>query len=89
VCDSVEVAAFRYSTAIELRVYVIASPDGLDDPRFIIDVPAHGAAIYTADDDHAGCRRRRGGLRGSCSASSRLGDVCRKQPIDGVRHTVG
>ena len=33
---------------------------------------AHGAPIYTADDDHAGCRRRRGGLRGSRSASSRL-----------------
>ena len=61
-CDNVDVATLRYSTATELRVDVIASTDGLDDRRFIIDVPAHGAPIYTAettmqaaDDDAAGC----------------------------------
>jgi hypothetical protein len=71
-CDNVDVATLRYCTATELRVYVIASTDGLDDRRLIIDVPAHGAPIYTADNDQAGCRRRRGGLRGSRSASARL-----------------
>jgi hypothetical protein len=96
VCDNVDVATLRYSTAMELRVCVIASTDGLDDPRSIIDVPAHGAALYTADDDDAGCRRRRGGfawelLRVVSALRSALveRDVCRKQLIDGVRHTVG
>ena len=36
-------STLRYSTATELRVDVIASTDGLDDRRFIIDLPAHGA----------------------------------------------
>ena len=72
VCDKVDVATIRCSTATEPRVDVIAPTDGLDDRRSVIDLPAHGAPVYTADDDHAGCRRRRGGLRGSRSASSRL-----------------
>jgi hypothetical protein len=54
VCDNVDVATLRYSTATQLRVDVIASTDGLDDRRFIIDVPPHGAPVYAADKDHTG-----------------------------------
>ena len=79
VCDNVDVATLRYSTTTELRVDVIASTDGLDDRRFIIDVPAHGAPIYTAetttqaaDDDAAGCvgvaRHRLGSALRACRA---------------------
>ena len=39
VCDNVDVAAFRYPTAQSFGVYVIQSAYGLDDRRFIIDVP--------------------------------------------------
>ena len=54
VCGNVDVATLRYSTATEPRVDVIAPTDGLHDRRFIIDVPAHGAPVYTGDDGHAG-----------------------------------
>ena len=54
VCDNLDLVNAPYSTATELRVDVIASADGLDDRRFIIDVPAHGAPVYTGDDGHAG-----------------------------------
>jgi hypothetical protein len=40
VCDNVDVVAtLRYPMATELRVYVIQSTYGLNDRRFITDVP--------------------------------------------------
>ena len=56
---------------------------------------AHGSAIYTADDDHAGCRRRRRRLRGLLRVVSGLRcellerDVRRELLMNGVRNTVG
>jgi len=56
VCENVDVATLRYPTATELRVYVIQSTDGLDLAGSSLASRAHGSAIYTADDDHSGCR---------------------------------
>jgi hypothetical protein len=56
---------------------------------------AYGSAVCTADDDHAGCRRRRRRLREGCSSVvSGLRcelverDVCRELLMNGVRNTV-
>jgi hypothetical protein len=73
---------------------VIGSTDGLDDRRFIIDVPAHGAPVYAADDDHRLTTTTRPVVRELLRVVSALRcelverDVCREQLIDGVRHTV-
>jgi hypothetical protein len=94
--DNVDVATFRYPTATELRVYVIQSTRGLDDRRFLIDVPGltvrlsrrRTVTMQVADDDASVAwelLRVVSGLR--CELVER--DVCREQLMDGVGHIVG
>jgi hypothetical protein len=93
VCDNVDVATLRYSTATELRVYVIGSTDGPDDRRFIIDVPAHGVRLsarrtvtmQVADDDASVPWELLASAREMlCAPSLVERDVCREQLVEGI-----
>ncbi len=84
----------RYPTATELRVYVIQSTYGLDIAGSSLTSWAHGSAIYTADDDHAGCDDDASVawelLRVVSVLRSKLveSNVCRDPLMDGVGHIV-